>query len=637
MCGIAGIVRPARAPALDPAGLEVVLRRFAAALGHRGPDTNGIVLSRRAGLAHTRLSIIDLSPAGAQPMFSPDRRFVLAFNGEVYNFCALREDLEAKGERFTGHSDTEVVLRLLIREGSATLAKLDGMFALALLDTTTDEILVARDRTGQKPLYLAPLSGGGWSFASEILPLLGVEGVDRAIDPLALSYLLTLGFSPAPFTLRRGIRQLRPGTFFRLGSGEEREERFAPEPGPGSPILSGGFDALSHELEHVLSDAVRSHLVADVPVGVLLSGGVDSSVIAALAARHAGRVKTFCVVHADPRYDERKAARAVASAIGSDHHEIALPHAGLSEDDLDVLVDHHGDPFVDSSSLNVLYLSREMRRHVTVAISGDGGDEVFAGYPRFGHLRWLSRLGHLPQPLLGASVAALSRLPGEGARRAARSFLVAAMTRPRRATAFNAWFWPEEQAALLRPEWTLPQSPAALDGLLIERGALLVPDAAAAAHWMEQRLHLPDDMLTKVDRMSMAASLEVRPPLLANSVIDFAARLPFDTKLDGGSSKRILRAVARRLVPAWVIDRPKQGFALNLLAHGGAVLESATRFALESRESPLQALFQPEALRSLAAEFAGNGVPGCPEDSTYRRVHRQWLIVMLARTLARHG
>ncbi len=637
MCGIAGILC---APGPQRAALRAELERLAASLHHRGPDAAGVAVIDGAGVAHARLSIIDLSPTGAQPMWSPDRRFVFAYNGEVYNFAALRDELGQSGERFAGSSDTEVVLRLLARDGERSLARLDGMFALALLDTQTGELLLARDRAGQKPLYWAPIADGGFAFASEITALLRVPGVDTSLDPQGLGHLLTFGFVPNPWSLRAGIRQLRPGTALRLRAGTAPiETRWVAEPGPGAPRLEGDLESLSRQLETVLSDCVRDHLVSDVPVGVLLSGGVDSSTVAALAARHVGRLQTYAVVHRDPAYDERRAARAVADRIGSEHHEIEFAATPLSEDELDLLVDHHGDPFADSSSLAVLRLSREMRRSVTVALSGDGGDEVFAGYPRFAQLRMLEALGRVPPFALRGGTAAFAAIGGRRGRQIARALAVAAMPRARRMVAFTTLFWPEETARLLRPE-LLPAGEgrgAGLDALLEERGASLESDAVASAHWLEQRLILPDDMLTKVDRMSMACSLEVRPPLLAAPVLDFAARLPFALKNEGATGKRILRTLAKRLVPPWVIDRPKKGFALPLEEHGGKVLDEAVRFALDSGASPLRAVFRPEALAGLSVDLARRGEGRDPEDSPFRRVHRRWLLALLARTLARHG
>jgi asparagine synthase (glutamine-hydrolysing) len=637
VCGIAGLLPPTAPSHPLRASLEPELHRLARALRHRGPDASGVATAGGAGLAHARLAIIDLSPSGAQPMWSPDGCFAIAYNGEVYNFAALRRELEGQGERFAGTSDTEVVLRLLARDGEAALARLDGMFALALLDARSGEVFLARDRAGQKPLYWAALAGGGFAFASEVVPLLGVPGVDAGLDREALSHLLTFGLVPSPFSLRAGIRQLRPGSWLRIRAGQAAvERRWVAEPGPVEPRWPGDLAELSRRLEDLLSDTVREHLVADVPVGVLLSGGVDSSTVAALAARHVGRLETFAVVHRNPEYDEREAARAVAAAIGSEHHEVEFSDAPLSEDELDAIVDHHGDPFADSSSLAVLRLSREMRRHVTVALSGDGGDEVFAGYPRFSYLRGLAAAARLPRGLLRGGEALLAAAGTGLGRRAARTFHVAAMPAPRRLVAFTTLFWPEEQARILRPELQPEGGGAArLDALLERSGARVEADPPAAAHWLEQRIVLPDDMLTKVDRMSMACSLEVRPPLLGARVLDFAARLPFPMKHAGATGKRILRAVARRNVPAWVVDRPKKGFALPLEASGGKVFEEASRFALESEASPLRELFRPEALAALAVSLRRSGEGRDPEDSPFRRVHRRWLLALLARALVR--
>lgn len=649
MCGLAGILPGSAGPLREPAALEAELRRMRDRLAHRGPDASDLFVSvhadqgdAAAGLAHTRLSIIDLSESGAQPMASDDGRFVIAYNGEVYNFPALRQALQGEGVRFRGHSDTEVVLRSLERHGLAALRSLDGMFALALLDTHDASVLLARDRVGQKPLYVARLSGRGWAFASELTPLLGVPGADTELDRESLSHILVFGCAPAPHTLRRGIRQLEPGAWMRLRAGADPEHgRFVDAPGPRAPVSEFGvgsdLESQSRALEKALERSVSEHLVADVPVGILLSGGVDSSTIAALAARCAGPVKTFSIVHDDPGYDESREARAVADAIGSEHHELRLPAGGLTEAELDCIVDHHGDPFADSSSLNVLRLSRAMREHVTVALSGDGGDEVFAGYDRFAQLRWLSRLGRLPGIALRGGADLARQLPGERARQIARSLQIASMPVDRRALAFRSLFWPEEQEQILLPEWRPGASGANLDRLLEEHGTRLEPDPVASAHWFEQRLNLPDDMLTKVDRMSMVAALEVRPPLLSNDVLAFAAGLPFSAKNARGEGKRVLRALARRLVPSWVIDRPKKGFALPLIDFGGTVFAEATRFALESEHSSLRRLFLPAALGALSAELLHRGSGRHPEDSSFRRVHRRYLLTILERGLSRLG
>lgn len=634
MCGIAGILRPSG----DRQALKAELEGLRRSLVHRGPDDSGIELVGSSGVAHTRLSILDRSPLGAQPMWSPARDQVLVYNGEVYNFRTLRAELEAEGEPFRGGSDTEVVLRVLARQGVEGLSRFDGMFALAALDARGQSALLARDRVGQKPLYLARLSGGGWAFASELAPLLALPGVDTALDLEALSHVLTLGFAPAPYTLRRGVRQLEPGSWVRLHVDREPESgRFVSPPGPREPTRAGDAASLVEPLEETLSRCVAEHLISDVPVGVLLSGGVDSATIAALAARHTGRVKTFTVVHRDPAYDESDVARRVAHHIGSDHHEIEVSDSPLTEEELDVLVDHHGDPFADSSSLNVLRLTRQMKQHVSVALSGDGGDEVFAGYPRFTILRDLEWLARVPRPLTAGLAALGARVPGRRARQASRLLDLVGQSPGRRQVAYFSLFWPEEQAEILQPE-RIPRRPGdAFETLLRERGCELEADPVASAHWQEQRMLLPDNMLTKVDRMSMVPAVEVRPPLLAGPVLDLAARMPFAAKHRGREGKRVLRRLAQRLVPPEVTEGPKKGFALPLEEYGGRVFSDAFGFAVDSEASPLREIFRPDALASLSTSLRRSGEGRDPEDSPYRRVHRRWLLTLLARTLDRQG
>ncbi len=630
MCGIAGIL--SSSSRVDGATLERTLRRFCVDLHHRGPDESAIERAGPSGVAHTRLAILDLTETGAQPMWSPTRSHLLVYNGEVYNFEALRRELELAGERFAGTSDTEVVLRMLATQGIQALERFDGMFALALLDERGQTALLARDRAGQKPLYVARRSHGGWAFASELTPLLAVPDVDATLSPEGLSHILTFGFAPAPHTMRRDIFQLQPGAWVRLRVGHEPElGRFAPEPAPARP------ESDPRDLEATLEQAVAEHLVSDVPVGVLLSGGIDSSTVAALAARRVGRLKTFTVVYDDPAYDERDAARAVADHIGSDHNEVEISRAPLSQQEFDCLVDHHGDPFGDTSSLNVLRLSRELAKHVKVALSGDGGDEVFAGYRRYAILPPLAALSRIPGGVLGLASALLQRAAGERGRQSARFLDTARMSAVRRQVAYTSLFWPEEQVRLIDPAW-LPEEPSrTFDRLMEERGATLAANPAEAAHWQEQRLMLPDNMLTKVDRMSAAASVELRAPLLSGRVLDLAARLPFREKQQHFVGKRALRRVARRLVPPWVVDRPKQGFAIPIEDIGGQVFVDAFRFAVSSNDSPLRRIFRPGALDAIGRSLDPSSPARDPEDSLYRRVHRRWMLALLARTLDRQG
>ena len=646
MCGIVGIAGPGlRTGAAACADLAATTTAATQALRYRGPDAQATWQGDGVALGHVRLAIVDLTSAGAQPMVSRSGRTVCVYNGEVYNRAELAAPL---GDfPFRGHSDTEVLLERFERDGVRVFQQARGMFAIALWDTVSGELTLLRDPIGIKPLYVAQ-TDDGVAFCSEAAPLFGWPGVDNRVDPESLQHVLTLGWMPAPWTLARGVRQLLPGEIWRVNlAGQVRKERLAPP--IGQAIGGGPSDPAEQDrqLAHLVQSAVTEQLEADVPVGVLLSGGVDSSVVAAAAAKARGKIRTFAVVHRDPRYDERKAARAVADHLGSDHTELELPTGGLTVEELQGLVDHHGDPFADSSSLPTRRLAHLVRQHVTVALSGDGGDELFAGYARFALNNQVEQLARLLTPLpnsarlglrqLGRPLPSALPLPERVAglsRRLQRALLLALRPATDRSVGTLTFFWPDEQAQLLAPAW---RSPDALAALLTARCPLPPSGEPEAAHRLEQHLILPDEMLVKVDRMTMAESIEVRPPLLDPRIAAFAASLPLQAKYGNGEGKSVLKRLARQWVPPWVVDRPKMGFAIPLLDFGGAVLQDATRWALQGADSPLQQLLTPVARQKLQAEFAVRGEGRGAEDSPYRRVHRQWLVTLLALSIQRHG
>jgi len=638
MCGIAGIAGP-----LASGAGQGWLDEAVKALHHRGPDGNGTWRDDDVGLGHTRLAILDLSASGAQPMHSADDGHVIVYNGEVYNFDELRKPLVGDGWQARGHSDSELILENLARRGVDMLADLNGMFGLAWWDRRTKRLVLARDRVGIKPLYWAQV-GDSIAFSSELAPLARLPGVDNRIDPEGLSNYLALGMMPAPFTMLRGVRQLEAGCWMAWQAGESGPSWTTPRrfcPAIGALRETGLSDTASRDamLQWLIESAVKAQLVADVPVGVLLSGGVDSSVVAAAAARARSKIRTFSVVHDDPAHDEGQFARAVARHLGTEHIEIEMPTGGLTRDELDELVLHHGDPFADSSSLPTRRLAREVRKHVTVALSGDGGDELFAGYPRIWQGNAVEQAARAPSRLrkLGLQGAtALTRAiggPVRGAsRRVARALSLTQRPPQERAVGTITYFWPDETRSLLHPQFHA--RPNALIDLVDHNS---VPGLAVGEpdgmHRMEQRLNLPGDMLTKVDRMTMAASLEIRPPLLDNTIVEFAAGLPIEEKVAGREGKAILKRLARRWVPPEVVDRPKRGFSVPLIDYGGAVLADATGWAFSSDESPLKTLLTDAARCDLVAEFARSGEGISPEDSVFRRAHRQWTMTVLALAL----
>ncbi len=537
------------------------LRRMAVALGHRGPDDHGIWQERDGGvgLAHTRLSIIDLSRNGHQPMVSDCGRYVIAYNGEIYNFRSLRTDLEAAGEQFRSSSDTEVLLRLLRREGLAALDKLAGMFAFAFFDRDRGELLLCRDRFGKKPLVYAPLPTGGLAFASEIAVLTRLAGIDLSVDRQALSEYLACLYVPAPRTIYTGIRKLPPGSWLQWRAGRVETGRWWRPKFPGDRRLS--VEDAAEETLPVLRRAISDRLVADVPIGCFLSGGLDSSIIAFLMAeelrRNAGRVRTFTMSFAEASYDESAEAAAVAHHIGSAH--TVLSSTARLTDHLGDMVNSFGEPFGNPTALLVGELSRQARQHVTVSLVGDGGDEVFGGYPRYKGGILANQLRQMPLFLRRRIVSPLASLIPESSAgrhgwRRAREFMAAADLDA--AAAYASWveyFSPEERQQLLG----LADAPHRPIAALYSEATSLEP--LNAMQETDLRSFLPGNILAYADAMSMRHALELRAPMLDHRLVETVARIAASTRFAHGP-KTILKAIARRLLPASMIDRPKRGF-----------------------------------------------------------------------------
>lgn len=548
MCGIAGSTRSTRQ----------VLEAMRDRLRHRGPDGSGLWQEAEGGmgLVHTRLAVIDLSPGGAQPMQSDCGRYVIAFNGEIYNFKELRSELEAKGESFRSHSDTEVLLALLRREGEAAIPRLSGMFAFAFWDRQEETLLLARDRLGKKPLVYAQLGDRSLSFASEIQALRLHSGIDLAVDREALSEFLACLYVPAPRTIHAGIRKVPPGHLLRWKAGRiETKCYWAPAyRGTRSPTV----EEAAEELLPLLRQAVRDRMVADVPVGCFLSGGIDSSVIAALMAEAAGEpVRSFTMTFTERTYDEREAAGLVARHVGARHTELPASSelAGL----LDQYVAAFGEPFGNPTALLINDLSRKAREHVTVALVGDGGDEVFAGYPRYHGGLLAGKYRRLPVWLRKGVIAPAARLIPESSAgrhgfRRLREFLEGANLPD--AEMYAAWveyFDPDERRALLGLD-AVPDRP-------IARLYRQAPsnDPLDAMQQTDLVSFLPGNLLAYGDAMSMAHALELRLPLIDHRLIETVGTLAPGLRFQDGM-KTLLKAVARRLLPAEIVDRPKRGF-----------------------------------------------------------------------------
>lgn len=580
MCGIVGILDPAaRRPAQ---ATEALLTDLALQMTARGPDGEGTWVDAAAGigLGHRRLSILDLSPAGAQPMVSADGRWVLTYNGEIYDHHELAAELDAAGVARRGHSDTEILVEAVARWGlDQVLGRIDGMYAFGLWDRRKRRLTLVRDRLGEKPLYYGTLGTGEFVFASTLDVLRAHPAFDRPVDRNALALYFRHKYVPAPWSIYQGIRKLEPGCRLEV---DAEGRAGAPQPywsflevaGRGA-TWSGSADDAVERLDELLRRSVRRRMVADVAVGAFLSGGIDSSAVVAVAQQESSEpVRTFTIGSPAADYDESSDARAVARHLGTDHDELVVSDAD-ARGALDRLGTLFDEPFGDSSQVPTFLVAQLARRSVTVALSGDGGDELFAGYNR--HL-WVpaiwDRIGPIPVGVRRAAAAAARRVPPAAWDSAAR--LLPAGRRPRQAglkvakvlgiaDAASA----EEVYGRLVSHW---QDPTAL-----VRGATEPPTLhtdrsrwpavdGIVAHMcaLDTVTYLPDDILVKVDRATMAVSLEGRIPLLDRDLVEFAAGLPVDLRIRDGRAKWPLRRVLARYVPEALFERPKSGFGVPI-------------------------------------------------------------------------
>ena len=562
MCGIVGILQPKSVSRTDAA----IIQRMADALAHRGPDAEGFHVEPGLALGHRRLAIVDLE-GGAQPMTTAAQDVVVVFNGEIFNHGLLRSQLELAGHVFATRSDTEVILHGWRQWGADCVTHLNGQFAFALWDRAQGTLFLARDRLGEKPLHYTALPDGGLAFASEIGGLLALPQVSRRLDPAALDDYLALGYVPEPHTIYSAIRRLPPGHLMLL----HRDGPAMPAPRrywrPPVAVAAAPADAPG-ELAARLREAVSLRLMSDVPLGCFLSGGVDSAGIATLAAEgHAG-LDSF-TIGLPGTADERVPAALVAQGLGGRHHAELMRHDLF--DDAAAVARIFGEPFGDTSAVPTLAVCRLAQRHVTVALSGDGGDEVFAGYRRY---RWHQMVeavrrflpARLRRPVIGSLARAYPKL--DRAPRWLRAKHTLTEISLDSALGYYASLAKMNQAAR-RDIWS-PDMRAALDGHdpAARFGALMEecdPDAPLLqAQYADLHTYLPGDILAKVDRTSMAASLEVRPPLLDHTLVEWGMALPASLKLRRGEGKHVLRQALRPVLPAAILDRPKQGFAAPL-------------------------------------------------------------------------
>lgn len=623
MCGITGILGDVR----ERETLAARGGAMAATLRHRGPDDGGVWTEPEAGLAlaHRRLSILDLSPEGRQPMASACSRFLVVFNGEIYNFRELRRELDQSGRtHWRGHSDTEVMLAAIAAWGvEVALRRFVGMFAFALWDRGSRTLTLARDRLGEKPLYYGH-QGGTFLFGSELKALRAHPGFRAEIDRNALAMMLRYGYIPAPFSIYRDIRKLPPGSYLTLSPRGPREARpvtywsvrEAAERGAAAPFHGTEREA-ADELERRLGAAIRGQMVADVPLGAFLSGGVDSSAIVALMQTQSSRpVRTFSIGFRETAFNEAEHAEAVARHLGTDHTRLYV----TAEQALGVIPripTLYDEPYADSSQIPTFLISELARRHVTVSLSGDGGDELFGGYNRY---FWVTaiwrRLGRTPRALRGALAAALTTAGPAAWDRlfsTLRPLLPAALRyanpgdKVHKLAEILAARHPEEIYRGLVSLWKEPEAvvPGSREPATVHDDAALWPDLAEFQQrmmYLDQVTYLPDDILVKVDRAAMGVGLETRVPMLDHRLVEFAWRLPLSMKIRGDERKRLLRRVLYRHVPKELIERPKMGFGIPLAEWLRGPLREWSESLLHEARLGREGWFAPGPIRSRWAE-----------------------------------
>lgn len=561
MCGISGRVNYRTGAPVDERTLTGMCDR----LQHRGPDGSGVWSDGAVGFGHRRLAVIDPSSAGRQPLQTADGRFTITFNGEIYNFQALRAELEELGARFTSRTDTEVILHAYAHYGVACLDRLRGMFAFAIWDARDRILFAARDRAGQKPFYYRQ-DTDGLAFASEPKAFLAEPSFVPEVNHDALWQYLSFQYVPSDGSAFRGLQRLPPGHFLLVEDGRVTVDRYWTLRYEPKAVMS---DADATEQMHAdLAEATRIMLVSDVPVGAFLSGGLDSSLVVALMAESAGtRLKTFSIGFDDAAYDETAHARRVAAHFGTDHHETIVRLDALAV--LPKLLAHYDEPYADSSAIPTFYLAEMTRRHVTVALNGDAGDENFAGYERYAAYMMASRVDLAPLALrrmLAAGAAHVRPGHARSFRSRARRFLTAAAdSGARRYARWNFHFDDDQKRAICTPEFIARagqvDAAARYDALFAD-----LPDASPIDVLLhaDVECYLPDDLLVKVDIATMAYGLEARSPMLDHIVMEHAAQLPADMKLRRSEKKYLLKRIARGRLPDGIIDRPKMGFGVPL-------------------------------------------------------------------------
>ena len=617
MCGIAGQVR------VDGGRIAPeLLQRMCAAIEHRGPDARGEFIADGVALGIQRLRVIDLE-TGDQPISNEDGTVVVVLNGEIYNYRELRNELESKGHRFATNGDTETIVHLYEEHGKDCVRHLHGMFAFALWDARRRQLLIGRDRVGKKPLYYA-LDGERLSFASELQALLEDETVSREVDLAAVDSYLAYGYVPAPATAFRAVGKLPPAHTLVWRDGRVDLDRYW-SLDYGTKLAGLSEDEACERIRSAVRAATRRRMVADVPLGAFLSGGIDSStVVAAMAEASSSPVKTFSIGFDRQPFDELAHARRIAELFETEHHEFVVRPAAVEV--LPRIVRHHGEPFADSSAIPSYYLAEMTRRHVTVALNGDGGDEAFGGYSRYVANSLAGRIDRVPLVIRRSMAALGGSLPAGGAisspvQRARRLLGNLALDPAERYARYVQIFDGEQRNALYTDEFSAALGGSdALETIVAPWQAASGLDVRDIMLEVDSATYLPGDLIAKIDIATMAHALEARSPLLDHEVLELAAALPAELKIRGREKKWILRRAMRGWIPDEILDRPKQGFSVPVSDWLRDELSAWAREVLLDRGTLARGWFRERGVRDMLGRHAAGWDAEAP---------RIWSLLML--------
>jgi asparagine synthase (glutamine-hydrolysing) len=617
MCGIVGKIAALNGRNVEPD----VLERMCIALEHRGPDSRGLFVGEGAGLGIQRLRVVDLV-TGDQPIYNEDRSVVVVLNGEIYNFAELGAQLRRAGHEFCTKGDTEVIVHLYEEHGVDCVKHLHGMFGFALWDRRRRRLLLARDRVGKKPLYYSTASGGA-TFASELRALLEDPDVPRRIDPAAIDLFLTYGYVPAPRSIFRDVQKLPPAHALVIEDGHVSLDRYWRLDFSRKRAVSDPRE-LHEPIRDAIRKATRRRMVADVRVGAFLSGGIDSSaVVAAMAEASSAPVKTFSIGFDREAFNELPHARKVAEQFGTEHQEFIVSPDAIAI--VPRLVRQYGEPYADPSAIPSFYLAEMTRRHVTVALNGDGGDESFGGYQRYVANAVAGRLDRIPLPLRRAAAYIAGGLPrGEVASvasKARRLLETLPLSPAERYQRYVAWFNAEQRAELYTTEFAWDAcNEDAHDPVASAWAEATGDDLVDVMLEVDTTTYLPGDLITKIDIATMAYALEARSPLLDHELMEFAATIPADLKVRGGQKKWILREALRGWLPSDVLDRSKQGFSVPISDWFRHELRDLVRDVLLDPGAVSRGYFRSEAVQNMVDRHVGG---------THDEGKRLWSLFML--------